>query len=138
MRRLQTLQPRRRIRARVEAPPTSTETASATAMASYAGNIDVRGSAKAALVSRRASAMIGPPACPGHVRQRPFTVNWLYNSQYTGANFGSAPGDSGPPPGGSTSTQYGDCECYCDGTYPGNIDVDDGQGGVGITESLLR
>ena len=49
---------------------------------------------------------------------------------------------SGPPPGGSTSNEYGDCECYCDDNpdnpddHVGNINVDDGQGGVGVTESF--
>ena len=64
MRRLQSLQPRRRIRARVEAPPTSTETASATAMEVIKGT-STSMMAKAALVSRRASAMIG-----GHLGAR--------------------------------------------------------------------
>ena len=37
-----------------------------------------------------------------------FTVSWVYDSTYTGANFGGPPpGDSGPPPGGSTSDEYG-------------------------------
>ena len=41
-------------------------------------------------------------------------MNWAYDSLYTGANFGGPPpGDSGPPPGGSTSDEYGDCECLC-------------------------
>ena len=36
----------------------------------------------------------------------------------------------------SHSDGYGDCECYCDGSYRGDIDVHDGQGGVGVTESF--
>ena len=76
----------------------------------------------------------GPPACPseGFTCANPNTVNWAYDSTYTGAVFGGpSPGDSGPPPGGSTSDEYGDCECYCDGSYQGIIPVDDG-----VTESF--
>ena len=76
----------------------------------------------------------GPPACPneGFTCANPNTVNWAYDSTYTGAVFGGpSPGDSGPPPGGSTSNEYGDCECYCDGSYQGIIPVDDG-----VTESF--
>ena len=70
----------------------------------------------------------GPPACPseGFTCANPNTVNWAYDSTYTGAQFGPSPGDSGPPPGGSTSTQYGDCECYCDGSLQGILPFDDG------------
>ena len=68
----------------------------------------------------------------GFTCANPFTVNWAYDSTYTGAQFGGpSPGDSGPPPGGSTSNEYGDCECYCDGSYQGIIPVDDG-----VTESF--
>ena len=102
---------------------------------SYQGNIDVDDGQGGVGITESFCDDWGPPGCPGTC-DNPFTVNWLYNSAYTGANFGDGPGDSGPPPGGSTSTQYGDCECYCDGSYQGNIDVDDGQGGVGVTESF--
>ena len=38
---------------------------------------------------------------------------------------------SGSGSGGGTSNEYGDCECYCDGSYQGIIPVDDG-----VTESF--
>ena len=51
-----------------------------------------------------------------------------------------APGpspDSGS--GGSTSPpEYGNCECYCGDNPVGNIDVDDRQGGVGVTQSFCE
>jgi surface protein len=71
----------------------------------------------------------GPPACPseGFTCANPFTVNWAYDSTYTGAQIGGpSPDDSGPPPGGSTSNEYGDCECYCDGILQGILPFDDG------------
>jgi len=54
-------------------------------------------------------------------------VNWAYDSTYTGGQIGGpSPDDSGPPPGGSTSNEYGDCECYCDGSLQGILPFDDG------------
>ena len=59
----------------------------------------------------------GPSQCPNEgftCDGGTVAVNWAYDSTYTGAQFGApSPGDSGPPPGGSTSDEYGDCECLC-------------------------
>jgi hypothetical protein len=46
--------------------------------------------------------------------------------------------DSGSGSGGGTSNEYGDCKCYCDGSYQGDIDVHDGQGGYGLTQSFCE
>jgi len=49
-----------------------------------------------------------------------FTVSWVYDDMYTGANFGGPPPDSDhyhddSGSGGSTLDEYGDCECQCPG-----------------------
>ena len=47
----------------------------------------------------------------GFTCANPFTVNWVYDSVHGGQLWWS--GRLGPPPGGSTSDEYGDCECLC-------------------------
>ena len=95
----------------------------------YQGNIDVDDGQGGVGVTESFCDNNGPPACPseGFTCANPNTVNWAYDSLYTGAMFGApSPGDSGPPPDGSTSDEYGDCECYCDGSLQGILPFDDG------------
>ena len=49
-----------------------------------------------------------------------------------GAGAGVGPGWKHLPP------EYGNCECYCGDNPVGNIDVDDRQGGVGVTQSFCE
>ena len=128
-----------RVPRRVEAPQTEYGDCECYCDGSYQGNIDVDDGQGGVGVTESFCDNNGPPACPneGFTCDQPLHGELGVQLRIHGGQlWWSTPGDSGPPPGGSASAEYGDCECYCDGSYQGNIDVDDGQGGVGVTESF--
>ena len=81
-----------RVPRRVEAPPTQYGDCECYCDGSYQGNIDVDDGQGGVGITESFCDDWGPPGCPGTC-DNPFTVNWLYNSAYTGANFGDGPGD---------------------------------------------